>query len=186
MGYQQAIKNAWDDVSGIPEGGKTYAVKLLSDTYTIDLKNKSVMSDSCNVPAKEHITIIILHYLAKKLKLNVLPAPSGEWVDFKELEGGEGYYPAFKKRTIDKVLKKYGADPDALLEIPGRIPSQKVESHETGIIIKALESVPILITISKADEEFGADANILFDRTISSIFCTEDIVVLTEILTHSL
>jgi len=40
--------------------------------------------------------------------------------------------------------------------------------------------------MSKADEEFGPDANILFDKNISGIFCTEDIVVLTELIVHLL
>ena len=53
-----------------------------------------------------------------------------------------------------------------------------------GIIIHPIQEVSILITISKADEEFGPDANILFDKNISDIFCTEDIVVLTEMVAH--
>ncbi len=186
MGYQQALEKAWDDLSGLSHNGETCAVKLLSDTYTINLKNKTVFSDSCNIPAKEHISIIVLHYLAQKIRLKILPAPSGEWIDFKALQGGEAYYPAFKKRTIDIVLKKYGGNPESLLEVSGRIPCEKAAEGDVGIIVRALESVPILITISKADEEFGPDANILFDKTISAIFCMEDIVVLTEIVTHSL
>lgn len=169
MGYQQALKKAWDDLLVIPHDGETYAVKLLSDTYTVNLKNRTVLSDSCNIPAKEYTSIIILHYLAKKFKLGNLPEPSGQWIDFRQLEGGEGYYPAFKKRTIDKILKKHGSS-----------------GKDISIVVQALESVPMLVTVSKADEEFGPDANILFDKIISTIFCTEDIVVLTEIVAHHL
>lgn len=169
MGYQQALEKAWHDLLAISHDGETRAVKLLSGTYTVDLKNRTVFSDSCNIPAKEYTSIIILHYLAKKLRLGNLPPPSGEWIDFRQLEGGEGYYPAFKKRTIDKILKKYGSSP-----------------KDISMVIQVLESVPMLITASKADEEFGPDANILFDKTISTIFCTEDIVVLTEIVAHYL
>lgn len=169
MSYQEALKKAWDDLTAVSHNGETCAVKLLSDAYTVDLKNKTVLSDSCNIPAKEYISIIILHYLAKKLKLGSLPQPCGEWIDFRQLEGGEGYYPAFRKRTIDKILKKYGSS-----------------GKDMSMVVQVLESVPMLITTSKADEEFGPAANILFDRTISAMFCTEDIVVLTEIVAHSI
>ena len=64
--------------------------------YTIDLDKRTILSDSCNVPAKEYVAIILLHYLARKTLLKGLPPPTGEWIDFKELDGGEGYYPAFK------------------------------------------------------------------------------------------
>ena len=44
----------------------------------------------------------------------------------------------------------------------------------------------MLITIWKADDEFGPDANILFDKNITKIFCIEDTVVLTEIVAHTI
>ncbi|MFA6142783.1 MAG: DUF3786 domain-containing protein [Candidatus Omnitrophota bacterium] len=186
MGYQQALEKAWDDLLAITREGETHAVKLLSDTYTVDLKNRTVLSDSCNIPAKDYTSIIILHYLAKKLKLGSLPEPSGQWIDFREIEGGEAYFPAFKKRTIDRILKKYGMTPQAILKTPQSLPYEKGLPGDAGIVLTVMDKAPILITISKADEEFGPDTNILFDKTISDIFCTEDIVVLTEIVVHYL
>ena len=168
MSYQQALEKAWSDISNLTKE-KRFSIRFLNDTYDVDTQNKTVLSNSCNIPAKEYTSIIILHYLAKKFKLGNLPEPSGQWIDFRQLEGGEGYYPAFKKRTIDKILKKYGSSP-----------------KDISMVVQALEFVPMLITASKADEEFGPDANILFDKTISTIFCTEDIVVLTEIVAHHL
>jgi hypothetical protein len=34
----------------------------------------------------------------------------------------------------------------------------------------------------RPDEEFGPEANLLFDKSITGIFCTEDIVVLAGII----
>jgi hypothetical protein len=185
MGYEEALKKAWEDIALLTTE-KRFSVRLLSDNYDVDAEKGAVFSLLCNISSKTHVSIIILHYLARRLKLNGLPQPSGEWVDFKELEGGEGYYPAFRKRTIDRILEKYGSDPDALPETADKLPHKKYESSDVGIIIEVMDGVPILITMNRADEEFGPDANILFDKTISSIFCTEDVVVLTEIVTHQL
>ena len=184
MGYQQALKIAWDAVSALPHSGERSTVSLLSDSYTIDLKNRTILSDSCNVPAKEHVSILLLHYLAKQLKSKSLPPPTGEWVDFQEIEGGEGYYAAFKKRTIDRILKKYGPEPDAIKAAIERLPGEIADKGDAGVIIHPFKEISILITMSKADDEFGPGANILFDKNISDIFCTEDIVVLTEMIAH--
>ena len=62
----------------------------------------------------------------------------------------------------------------------------KADIGDISYIIQAFSEVPLLIALFKADDEFGPDANILFDKDITGIFCTEDIVVLTEILVHSL
>ncbi|MFA5143065.1 MAG: DUF3786 domain-containing protein [Candidatus Omnitrophota bacterium] len=186
MGYQQAIEKAWNTFSSLSADDKPVSVNLLSDTYTIDPKAKTILSGSCNVPAKDHISIILLHYLASKLKLKTVPSITGEWVDFNEIAGGAGYYPAFKKRTIDRILKKYGNDPDLIKDSLARFPGTIADKGDVGIVIRPFEEVAMLITLSKADEEFGPGANILFDKNISKFFCTEDIVVLTEIVAHAI
>ena len=186
MGYQQALEKAWNAVSNLPDNGETIAIKLLSDSYTINIPNKTIQSDSCNIPAKEYVAILLLHYLARKSTMGELPPPTGEWVDFNGIEGGEGYYAAFKKRTIDRVLKKYASNPDSLRETISRMPGEIADKGDISVIIHPFEGVSILITMSKADDEFGPGANILFDKNISKIFCTEDIVVLTEMVVHLL
>jgi len=185
MGYQKALEKGWGDIESLADK-KIISARLLSDTYTIDTQKRTIISESCNVPAKDYISILLLHYLEKKLKLKSMPGLTGEWIDFNQLEGGEAYYPAFKKRTIDHVLKKYGSNPDGLLKTTERMPAEKGGSGDAGIIVRPFEGVPILITMWKADEEFGPSANILFDKNISQIFCTEDVVVLTELVVHQL
>lgn len=185
MSYARALDKAWADLKQLA-GGKIFSVKFLSDTYSVDAGKNEALSDSCNIPAKEYVSLITLHYIIRKLQLKELPKPCGEWVDFNALEGGEGYYPAFKKRTIDRILKKYGTAPEELMKSAGRFSSKKSDKGDAGIIIYPFDNVPIMITMYRPDEEFGPDANILYDRTISDILCTEDIVVLTEILVHQL
>lgn len=184
MGYQQAVEKAWGTLSGLNHEGQGISVTLLSDSYTVSLKNKTVMSDSCNVPAKEHVAILLLHYLARKAEAKAIPPLTGEWSDFKELPGGEGYYPAFKKRTIDRIVKKYGADPESIRNALKIMPGERSDRGDVGIVIRPFKEAAILITLSKADDEFGPDANILFDKNITGMFCTEDIVVLTEMVVH--
>jgi hypothetical protein len=186
MSYQQALEKAWNAVSGLSHDSNTAAVKLLADTYTIDLKARAIFSDSCNVPAKEYVSILLLHYLKRTKEAGNLPPLTGEWIDFNEIEGGEGYYAAFRKRTIDRILKKYGSEPVAIKRTLDRLPGELSDKGDVSIIIHPFNEIAILITLSKADDEFGPDANILFDKNISGIFCTEDIVVLTEMVVHSL
>lgn len=185
MGYQQALEIAWDDIAELA-GLDTLTVRFLADEYAVDTGSRSVLSLSCNTPAKDYASIIILHYLIRKLRLKELPEPAGEWIDFKELEGGEAYYPTFKKRTIDRVARKFGLDHAAFLASAGRYPSRKASVGDTCAVIETFKYVPVLIALYKADDEFGPGANILFDKDIGAIFVTEDVVVLTEILVHSL
>ena len=185
MTYELAQGNAWNDIKELT-GENKFLVRLLTDTYDVNLKNKMVFSTSCNMPAKEHVTILVLHYLIQKLKLRILPYPTGEWMDFRELDGGDGYYSAFKKRTIDVLQRKYGSNPEGLLDAGKCLGAKKASLGDVGIIVEPFDDVRILFEIFKGSEEFSPASNIVFDKNIPGIFCTEDAVVLTEFITHQL
>ncbi len=175
MSYEAALEKGWEDLSKL-NPGKILAVKFLGDEYAVDFGEKKILSLSCNVPAKDFAVILILHYLAHKLK--EVPALTGEWVTFKELSGVEGYYSAFRKRSIEPIIRKYGAHPEGVLAALDRLPGKRVDQGDVGIMLEVFEGVPVLITLWRSDDEFGPEANILFDKSITQIFCTEDIVVL--------
>ena len=185
MGYQPALEKAWNDLSAATDK-KNLSVPFLSDTYDVDIGSRQVLSTSCNIPAKDYVAIILLHYLTQKIAFKKLPEPAGEWIDFTRLEGGEAYYPIFRKRTIDQIIAKFGDSPGELAVSAARFPTKPAAFGEAGVVIYPFEEIGILITLWKGDEEFGPDGNILYDRNIPKIFCTEDIVVLTEIIVHKL
>ncbi|MFH0917926.1 MAG: DUF3786 domain-containing protein [Candidatus Omnitrophota bacterium] len=183
MSYEVALKKAWEDLA-ILKAPNNLSVKFMADEYSLDLTAKSILSLSCNTPAKDFLSILILHYLAQKLK--GLPGLSGQWITFRELSGIQGYYDAYHKRSIEPIISKYGSHPDALKNVLGRLPARLSEGGDISIEVEALVNVPLLIKLWKADSEFGPDANIYFDASIKNIFCIEDIVVLAQLVVSQL
>ena len=183
MGYERAVQNAWDNIT--KAGGLETSVRMLGVDYDINSMDRTVITSSSGASAKDHIKILLLHYLEKKLS-GTLPATSGEWMDFREIAGATSYYSTFKKRTIDRIVTKFGDNPGKLFAAAKNLGAEKTSLGDMGLIVSPLEGVPISLTISRADDEFPPDGNILFDRSITKIFCTEDIVVLTETLVHTL
>lgn len=183
MGYELALSKAWSELEAAA-GEKEYSVKFLSSTYRIDLCDKKIFSESCNIPAKDYTSILILHYLTKKLK--ALPPLRESWVSFKELVGGQGYFPSFKKRVIDVIFRKYDRNPEALFELTERFKAKRTQIADVSIALDAFDNVPLLITFWKGDDELEAEANVLFDKSIADIFCTEDIVILAETVAHTI
>lgn len=183
MGYEIAIKKAWAELQSFKEPHET-SVRFLADTYTVDHKNRMIMSLSCNAPAKEFTSVLILHYLIQKAK--GLPRLTGQWLNFRELSGIEGYYEAFRRRSLEPVIRKYGANPQGIVFCLERFSGKKAEGGDASVVIETFAQVPALIKIWGKDEEFGADANMFFDASINHIFCTEDIVVLAQIVAGQL
>lgn len=183
MSYAAAIEKSWGELLSL-NPGKNISVKFLADEYTVNIDEKNVLSLSCNAAAKDFTAILILHYLSQKLK--GLPRLSQEWVSFKELSGVQGYYPAFRKRSIEPIIRKYGAHPENLLAALERLPAKRISQGDVGIVLEVFDGVPVLVTLWRGDDEFGPEANILFDKSIGRIFCTEDIVVLAGIIATQL
>jgi hypothetical protein len=183
MGYEAALKKAWEDLANL-KAPNNLSVKFMADEYALDLNARNVLSLSCNVPAKDFLSILILHYLAQKLK--GLSGLSGQWLTFRELAGIEGYSAAYHKRTIEPIIRKYGKCPDSLKEVLGRLPAKLSDGGDVSIVVEAFAGIPVLIKLWKADSEFGPDANLYFDASIKDIFCTEDIVVLAQLVAGQL
>jgi len=183
MGYEIALKKAWEDLVN-QKAPKNLTVKFLGDEYSLDIDSRRILSLSCNAAVKDFPAILILHYLAQKLK--GLPRRSDIWLTFREFSGIEGYYDAYHKRSIEPLIRKYGKNPDALKDVLSRLPGRLSQGGDVSIIIEAFENVPVLIKLWKSDEEFGPDANIYFDASIKDIFCIEDIIVLAQMVSGQL
>ena len=131
MGYESALQKSWDELAAL-NPAKVTSIKFLNDEYSVDVENRRVLSLSCNAKAKDFTTILILHYLAQKIK--GLSKLSGEWVSFKELSGVEGYGDAFRKRVIEPVLRKYGKAPDELLKVLDRFTGKKLAQAQPALM----------------------------------------------------
>jgi hypothetical protein len=194
MGYQAALDKSWNALETAGLCG-IEAVRFFTEEFRVDARHRVVLSVSgqppaqseapgrpCGQPAKDFVAVLILHYL--KQRLAGLPQLTGSWISFKELDGGESYYPAFRKRSIDGVLKKYGANVEGIFSVLGKMPSaRKIEQGDAAVVVEAFTAVPLQVIVWKGDEEFAAEATILFDRSISGIFNTEDIAVLAGFVT---
>ncbi|PIQ87776.1 MAG: hypothetical protein COV73_02365 [Candidatus Omnitrophica bacterium CG11_big_fil_rev_8_21_14_0_20_43_6] len=183
MSYETALKKAWDDLVFL-KAPNHLSVKFMADEYSLDFAARQVLSLSCNGPAKDLLSILVLHYLVQKLK--GLPGLSGQWITFRELSGIQGYYDAYHKRSIEPVIRKYGQDPDAIKNVLSRLPAKLSEGGDVSIVVEAFTEVPVLIKLWKADSEFGPDANLYYDASIKNIFCIEDIVVLAQLVVGQL
>jgi len=180
MAYDVALSQAWAELETLTKE-KNHTVRFLNDRYGVDLDKRTIVSLSSNVPAKNHLSILILHYLSRKLRR--LPQPTGEWISFKELDGGLVYYSVLRKRVLEPIIRKYGKDLKGFIsEMTKRFAAKEVEQGDASIVLEAFDGIPVLITLWQGDEEFPPEANLLFDRSITGIFCTEDAVISAEIV----
>ncbi len=182
MGYEAALNKAWDTLKGL-SGQDRFSVSLLDESYTADLKSRIILSSS-GVPAKEYVAVLLLHYLIGTMKKSF--TPSGIFVSFKDIEGGEFYYSAFRKNAIIPIIKKFGKNPETLYSVLGRIKGNRINAGDFAIEIRAFDNVLVRIILWKGDEEFAPEATILFDSNLANIYSTEDMAVFLRVIAYNL
>lgn len=161
---------------------RTVTIRYLNQSYLITLPDIDIsLPDSAEkVPLRDRI--LIMHYLilAKGTPL------SGELIAFRELPGGNVYYPTFVKRTTNRLTDHFGKDAALLVRAGENLGGYRADYGDAAVVIDAFSRVPITLVLWQGDDEFPPQVNLLFDSTISDYLDTEDVTVLCENLTWRL
>ncbi len=122
---------------------------------------------SAEVPLQEQV--LLLHYL-----LGCQPRLTGQWVAYREIPGAGFYYGAFAKRAIEPLKKVFGRNVEALKRAAGKLNATPLETGEAAFQLDVLPYAPIQVIVWEGDDEFPAEANVLFDASVGDYLSPED------------
>lgn len=165
------------------EGDSALAVDFLGQRYGLEYPGgnfKSMAGSDDNLPLPTQI--LLFHYLTNKSEV----LETGKLISFKELPGGSIYIQPFMNRAVNPLVRAFGNEPEALLEAAVRIGGQANEHGDVGVTVRVFPRLPVTLTLWRADDEFPASGNILFDSSAPAILPTEDYAVLAGTLVAKL
>ena len=125
--------------------------------------------------------IIWLHYLTAR----GVKTPSGRLISYRGA-GGLFYEPNFIKRAVNPFVKRFGNDPAGLIEAGEALGGRKTDNGDASIVINVLPYIPMTFIIWTGDDEFEPSGNILFDETVKTWLCAEDLAVLASLSVYEL
>ena len=133
-------------------------------------------------PAELALTekILILHYLGSAAATQ--PPGPGRLVSFQQLAGASFYEPAYRKRGPARIARRFGQDMAGFgqaCRALGWTEEKLGDAAFGGPVLPALRCVAVL---HRGDEEFPAEANLLFDERIGQLLPLEDVAVLAGLV----
>ena len=132
------------------------------------------------VPIQEQI--LILHYM-----LSPASAPlTDNWISYREIPGASFYYSAFVKRAIDPLKKVFGQNIDGLLRAGETLGGKTIDTGDAGYEFRLFPNIPVRIILWAADDEFPAEANIVFNENIRGSLSPEDIAWMAGMVVYRL
>jgi hypothetical protein len=192
--YQQARDLAAQDLaqreladiserSGFPVRNSTQlAVGFLGRQFTIDYPAFTFRDHddpAAQVPLQEQV--LILHYLR-----GCRPELTGRWIAYREIPGAGFYFGAFVKRAIDPLKKMFGNNVAALRRAVDTLGGTAIESSGAVFGVIPLPYTPMQLIVWEGDEEFPAEANILFDASVGDYLSPEDVAWLAGMVVYRL
>lgn len=131
------------------------------------------------IPLQEQV--LILHYLMGKHKPG-----TGKWIAYREIPGASFYFSAFVKRAIDPLKKTFGSNIAGLTKSAETLQGKKIDSGDAGFEFQLFPNITLQLILWAGDEEFPAEANILFQDSICEILSPEDAAWLAGMLVYRL
>ena len=177
--YLQQLKNevaeidlaeAAERAGGEFSGGKLI-LRVMGKRFSVDADG-NLFAD---IHINPWIAIPLLNYILHGKGIPV----SGNWVSFRELEGGSERYPLFKKRceeSLKRVADIYTDMFDDMVHIfSGKQVDEQFES-DISVVLHPLPKLPIMVCYWEPEEGIDSSLNIFFDKSadknldIGSIF----------------
>ena len=126
------------------------------------------------VPLPPAARLIVLHYL---LTADGTPL-ADRWLSFRELPDGRVYDSAFRRRASQPLARVFGQRPAAFANAARRLGGEALSFGDASFLFRVLPRVRVAAILYAADDEFPAEANVLFDASTRHYLPIEDVAVL--------
>jgi hypothetical protein len=131
------------------------------------------------------VAVLLLHYLERADGT----ALAGEWRTFRELPDGLFYWPSFTARTEAPLAAAFGDGPDGLEDF--RTAAEALGGRRLGLAdasfaFVALPRLHVAALLWEGDEDFPAEARLVFDAAAGHYLPAEDLEGVAETLTRRL
>jgi hypothetical protein len=162
----------------LESGGGRFLLPFLGTIYEVGWPEGSVLCAADRDEADIATRILLLHYLLTADET----AMADQWIAFRNLPGGLGYDAAFQGRANHRLAHAFGSDQAAFESAACSLAGEPLTFGDASFMFRILPRLWLAVVLYLADDEFPANANVLFDGSASHYLPTEDLAVLGGLL----
>lgn len=164
-----------------PENGR-FEMTVLGETYFVDYPSGMVVNARGEDFDNYSVKIFILRYL---MNANGSEA-TNNWISFKEFPDGPIYYSNFHKRCLQVFAQIGNEMPEQLKNYMKWLKAVPYGKGDLAWQFTVTPGVDIVWILWFGDDEFEAEAQILFDKKLTDVFNIKDLAILGDVLMISL
>ena len=186
LAAQELKRQSLDEIAGrsglYKQTEAILKVPFLGRTYHIDYPDftfRDHEDSQAQVPLQEQV--LILHYLQ-----GCMPNLKNQWVAYREIPGAGFYFGAFAKRALEPLKKVFGGNVKGLSAAASQLGGEPLDTGDAAYQFVPLPYTPVQLIVWQEDDEFPAEANILFDASVGDYLSPEDAAWLASLVVYRL
>ncbi|CAG0991099.1 hypothetical protein ANRL2_03195 [Anaerolineae bacterium] len=155
------------------EGDGRYRLEFAGRMYTID-QSFTVRRADTGDEAPTFIQSIILMYLATA---DGTP-PFAHWISFHELPDGQFYEQAFRGYSGEELIRGLQGDLEAFKRAASQLHGESIGLGDAAFAFRILPRLRLAVIMYAGDEDFPAQARVLFEATAPHYLSTDGLAIL--------
>ncbi len=141
-----------------------YALNVWGEQYLINLNRERIDHSTAQNPAPhEYLDLFAIYYLLRGKDIAVL----GEWVSEKDLPGGPTFFRGPHLIPTDLISKQFDNDLTGFKTRCGQLGGSPLSMADAAYHFSITADIPVAVLYWLGDEDFPAEAKILYDQSIA-------------------
>ena len=153
-------------------------VEFLRREYVIDHAEWTVKRADDGAAPSSFIQSLILTYL---YTADGTP-PIDRWVGFRELPDGLFYAQAFQGYTGAELVRDLNGDVAAFQQASEKLKGEALAIGDAGYVFQVLPRLKLAVVMWSGDDEFPAQAQVLFQESAPHYLVTEGLAIVGSLL----
>jgi hypothetical protein len=153
---------------------KGYRISVWGEAYGIYPKESKIVRLQDDDPDVGHLLkLFIIYYILRSKDIPI----SKEWISEKDIPGGATFFRGPHKIPTHIIETRYEDNIEEFKEICEHLDGIPLDMADAAYAFEITPRIPVAVQFWDKDDEFSAEAKILFDKTIAEhlppdiVFC---------------
>lgn len=166
------------------EDAQAYYITYYNEKYRLDKENAALALAGRPNKTLTFNTIMsiynLFYYSSPKARVR------GEFVPFRQVKRAAPFTDAFHRTVLSPLAQMFGGHVLEMHRACKALGGRKIRQGDVGYVIDAFSCMPVTVLFWDKDEEFEAQANILFDADITDFIHEETVCCIAADLVRRL
>lgn len=162
------IPCCYDNASG------TYSLTTWGVEYSVDPAGKLIAAVNPDQSLHEYFVIFLVHYLLNDTEIHI----SGEWISEKDMTGGPTFFRGPHAIPTEWISDRFDNDLDSFKQFCTRHSGESLDMADAAFCFALTSNIRVAVLYWTGDEDFPAEAKILYDSSLAEHFALDVIYAL--------